>query len=63
VDVPLIVRLPIAAVIVVWGALTDRPWVVPVAGLVALPVIWPGSFVMLLGIIPLWRHAEASERS
>lgn len=61
IDVALVVRLPIAAALVVWGALTDRRWLVPVAGLVALPVIWPGSFVMLLGVIPLWRPEHQAE--
>jgi Glycosyltransferase family 87 len=33
-------RLVAAAVLVVWGARTDRRWVVPVASMIALPVLW-----------------------
>ena len=50
---PLLVRLPIAALVVVWGARTNRPWVLPIAALVALPVIWYGSLAILVGVIPL----------
>jgi hypothetical protein len=51
--IPLLVRLPIAVIVVTWGARTDRRWTVPVACLLALPVIWYGSLTMLLGVIPL----------
>ena len=54
--VPLLVRLPIAAAIVVWGARTDRRWTVPVAGMLALPALWYGGLSMLLAVIPLTRH-------
>jgi hypothetical protein len=56
VPIPLVVRLPISAGIVVWGALTDRRWTVPMAAMLALPVIWPGSLAMLVAIIPLHRR-------
>jgi hypothetical protein len=55
VELPLLIRVPVAALLVIWGARTDRRWVVPVAAMVALPVIWPGSLVMLLGVLPLLR--------
>ena len=53
----LLLRLVLAAALIVWGALTDRRWVVPAAGLLALPVIWMDSFSMLLGCVALagWR--------
>jgi Glycosyltransferase family 87 len=51
--VPLLVRLPIAVAIVVWGARTDRAWTVPVASMVALPALWYGGLSMLLAVIPL----------
>jgi Glycosyltransferase family 87 len=57
--VPLLVRLPIAVVLVVWGARTDRPWTVPVASMLALPAVWYGGLSMLLAVIPLTRHAPA----
>jgi hypothetical protein len=53
--VPLLVRLPAAAAIVWWGAGRDAKWTVPLAATLALPVIWPGSLALLLGIIPLAR--------
>jgi hypothetical protein len=53
VPVPLWVRLPIAVVVVVWGARTDRPWTVPVASMLALPALWYGGISMLLAVIPL----------
>jgi len=53
VPVPLLVRLPIAAAVVVWGARTDRRWTVPVASMLALPALWYGGLSMLLAVIPL----------
>ena len=50
---PLLVRLPLAAILVAWGARSNRPWVLPVAALIALPVIWYGSLTLLVGVIPL----------
>jgi len=49
----LLVRLAVAAVIVTWGARTDRRWTVPLAAMLALPVIWMDSFSMLLGCVAL----------
>ena len=57
----LLPRIAIAAALVVWGARTDRPWVIAVAGWLALPVIWVNSWVMLLAVIrlrePRWARA------
>lgn len=50
VPVPLPYRLPFALLLIVWGARTDRRWTVPVSMLLALPVIWPGSFALLAAI-------------
>jgi hypothetical protein len=59
VPIPFIVRLPLAVIVVVWGARTDRRWAVPVAGMIALPALWYGGFSMLLATIalnrPEWR--------
>jgi hypothetical protein len=60
VPVPLLVRLPAAMVLVVWGARTDRRWTVPVASMLALPALWYGGISMLLAVIPL--AAERPER-
>jgi hypothetical protein len=53
VPIPLLVRLPAAIVVVVWGARTDRRWTVPVASMLALPALWYGGISMLLAVIPL----------
>jgi hypothetical protein len=53
VPIPLWIRLPIAAAIVVWGARTDRAWTVPLAAMLALPALWYGGISMLLACIPL----------
>ena len=62
--VPLWVRLPLAALLVVWGARTDRRWTVVVASMLALPVLWFASAAMLIGIIPELRlRAPRSPRA
>ena len=53
--VPLAVRLPLAAGLVVWGARTDRHWVVPIAAILALPVIWPNATAIAVALIPILR--------
>ena len=57
VGVPLWFRLPIALVLVTWGARTDRRWTVAVAAMLALPALWFGSLSMLLAVIPLRARA------
>jgi hypothetical protein len=58
----LVLRLPLAVVVVAWGALTNRRWTVPVAAFLALPVIWPSGFALLAAVPPLvvadWRAAR-----
>ncbi len=53
----LLLRLAAAAAIVVWGALTDRRWTVPLGAMLALPVIWMDSFSMLLACVALSKRA------
>jgi Glycosyltransferase family 87 len=64
VPIPLVLRLPVAMALVVWGAKTDRRWTVPVAGMIALPALWYGGFSMLLATLalsrPEWRDAGGS---
>ena len=52
--VPLLPRLALAALITVAAALTDRRWLVPVAVLIALPVVWMNGFAVLAAVVPLW---------
>jgi hypothetical protein len=64
VPVPLWIRLPIAVLVVTWGARHDRRWTVPVAAMLALPALWFGALVMLLAVIPLTTPEDrASVRS
>ena len=63
VPIPLLVRLPFAISIVVWGARTDRRWTVPVACMLALPALWYGGLTMLLAIIVLRDPATARDGS
>jgi hypothetical protein len=53
VPIGLPIRLVVAAIVVTWGALTDRRWTVPLASAIALPVLWINGFAMLIAIIPL----------
>ena len=57
VPLPLLVRLPVAVALVVWGARTGRRWTVPVASMLALPALWYGGLSMLLAVIPLLPRA------
>ncbi len=57
--VPLWLRLPVAALIVIWGARTDRMWAVPVAAALSLPALWPGGLAILAAC---WRLGPARAR-
>lgn len=51
--VPLGWRLALAAVLIVWGARTDRRWVVPISACLALPTVWINSPTILVACLPL----------
>jgi hypothetical protein len=51
--IPLWPRLPIALVLVVWGARTNRPWTVMAATFIAWPRLYFQSLAILVGLIPL----------
>jgi glycosyl transferase family 87 len=55
----LLARVAVAGALVVWGALTDRSWLVPIAATIAVPIIWPDSLAMLLAAIPLFRDRRS----
>jgi hypothetical protein len=55
---PAPIRLPIAAVVVVWGARTDRPWTIAVAATLGLPIIWPHGLCVLAAAIPFLRRGD-----
>ena len=58
--IPLLIRLPVAAVLVAWGGLTDRRWTVPLAATLALPVLWVSGFAICAACLPLARRPTAA---
>ena len=59
VPIPLLIRLPLAVVLVVWGARTDRAWTVPIASMLALPVLWMVGLSMIVGALAVGRWPES----
>ena len=59
--IPLLVRLPIAAAVVIWGARTNRKWTVPLAAALAMPVLWIAAFSVLAAVFAVDRP-ELAER-
>lgn len=53
--IPLLPRLVAAALLVTWGARTDRRWTVPAAAALALPVLWFAGLSILAAIPALSR--------
>ena len=49
---PLLARLPIALLLLAWGARTDRYWTVPIAAMLALPAIQLGGFAIAVAAVP-----------
>lgn len=60
VPIPLLPRLVVAAGIVAFAAWSARRWLVPVAVLLALPVIWLNGLAVLAAVVPLWRERTAA---
>jgi hypothetical protein len=61
--VPLWVRLPLVALLIVWGARTDRRWTLPIGVTFAMPTVWlntPTVLVAILPLIPLAADAPAA---
>lgn len=63
IPVPLWLRLPAAAVLVAWGARTDRAWTVVVAAWLALPAWWWNGTAVLVGLVPLLDPARRLVRA
>ena len=60
---PLVYRLPVAMLVVAWGAHTGRRWVIPVGMVLASPVLWLGTFTMLAALPRLQdRHRSQEDR-
>ena len=53
VPIPLWIRLAAAVAVVIWGARTDRRWTVPVASMLALPILWINGMAMLVAVVAL----------
>jgi hypothetical protein len=53
IPVPFMVRLPFAVVVVVWGALKNHRWTVPIAAMLALPALWYGGLAIIIATLPL----------
>ena len=56
------VRLVIAALVVLYAGRTGRPWLIPIAALLALPILWPDSLALLLASFPLMKMRPTSAR-
>ncbi len=53
VPVPVMIRFPLALLLVVWGARTNRRWTVPLSAMLALPALWYGGLSIALAALPL----------
>jgi hypothetical protein len=51
--VPVWIRLPLVALLIAWGARTNRRWVLPVGVCFSLPTVWLNTPTILIGILPL----------
>ena len=57
-----LIRLPLAALLVVWGARTDRPWTVAIAATLGLPILWPHGLCVALAAIPFLYLGDKAAR-
>jgi hypothetical protein len=58
-------RLVIAALLVLYAGWRRRPWLIPIAVLLSLPILWPDSLAILLACFPLLvreRRQESQDR-
>ena len=60
---PAPIRIPIAAGLIFWGARTDRPWTVPIAATLALPIIWPHGLTVAVAAIPFLRSGDRAAKN
>jgi hypothetical protein len=56
--VPLLPRLVVAAIVVVVAARSNRPWLVPIGVVLAMPVVWLNSLSVLVAAITLRGRTE-----
>jgi glycosyl transferase family 87 len=53
IPIPLLVRAPFALAVIVWGAWTSRRWTIPVAMVLAMPILWLNGPTILVAIWPM----------
>jgi hypothetical protein len=51
--VPVWIRLPLVALLIIWGARANRRWVLPVAVCFSMPTVWINTPTILVAIAPL----------
>jgi hypothetical protein len=61
VQIPIFVRLPVAAGIAVIAGWRGARWLMPIAVLLALPAIWVGALTILLAVFPLLGQRDPLE--
>ena len=64
VPIPLPFRLLVAALLIMWGARTDRAWVIPIAAALSVPFLWWNVLAILVACVPLvgWTPSFGSPR-
>jgi len=62
-EVPVLPRLVVAALLTAVAAWRGWPMIVPVAATLALPAIWVNSLAMLVAVVPLWRNPLPGTRT
>lgn len=62
IGIPLLIRLPLAALLAAWGARTDRAWTVPAAAALALPILWLSGLSILAAVPAINRFRQAAPR-
>jgi hypothetical protein len=55
IEIPLLIRLPAAALLVIWGARTNRKWTVPASAALAMPVLWIAAFSVIVAVLAIDR--------
>ena len=53
--IPLVPRLGVALLMLIWAGRRDRLWVLPIAVTLAIPVLWSASLSILVALVPILR--------
>jgi hypothetical protein len=53
----------VAAILVIFASVTQRGWLVPIAVVISLPILWPDSLAILLACFPLMAADIRARRS